>query len=383
MQIYIRNSFHKVLVNPATPYRFVRYGIMWTTALLLIYRGFHFLATTAPNSSSHSILQYSLISTLYFGTLTIGVYFVVTTLVQRYILSKFELNYFFLGVFITHLVAAEIVLLHFNLFYTLFPIENLPRLYQVNERHVRELFFWQAPFDGVIVWLFSFSLFYNYLLYAISFKVFKDLFSIQLQKTELEKENLQLEFNFLKAQINPHFLFNTLNNVYSFAIRSPEKVADPLLKLADLMRYTLYETSEDRVLLTKELSFIKSYVDLQRIRHDEHVSIIFTIIGSPTYQLIPPLILIVLVENAFKHGIEASAQASWVTIQLTVEASKLTLRVENSVPALKRTSHLGLGIKNVKKRLAYIYPNNHSLTIQSAPNLYTVTLAISLHESSL
>ncbi|GAB3967354.1 hypothetical protein GCM10028806_09560 [Spirosoma terrae] len=356
---------------------------MWTTALLLIYRGFHFLATTAPSSTQESILGYSLLSTAYFGLLTIGAYLVITTITHRYILTKFEFSYFIGGICLTHLLASELVLIHFNLFYALFPLPQLPRLYHINETHVKTLSYLRAPFDSVIVWLFSFSLFYNYLLYTVSFKVFKDLFSIQNRKTELEKEVIQLEFNFLKAQINPHFLFNTLNNVYSFAIRSPEKVADSILKLADLMRYTLYETSEDRVLLTKELSFLNSYVDLQRIRYDEHVSIEFTVTGTATHHLIPPLILIILVENAFKHGIEASAQESWVSIQLSIDSTNLTLRVENSVPRIKKTVSPGLGLKNMQKRLAYSYPGKHALTIESDPAHYLVTLTITLYEPAL
>jgi sensor histidine kinase YesM len=383
MPVNPKQFFYGVLINPNIRYRIVRYAVMWTTALLLIYRGFHFLATTAPSPSQESIIKYSLLATSYFGLLTVVAYFVITTLTQWYILTKFELSYFIAGVCLTHLLASELVLIHFDLFYALFPLAQLPRLYHVNEVHLKALSYVRAPFDGVIVWLFSFSLFYNYLLYAVSFKVFKDLFSIQIQKTELEKEVIQLEFNFLKAQINPHFLFNTLNNLYSFAIRSPEKVADLLLKLADLMRYTLYETSEERVLLTKELSFLQSYVDLQRIRHDDHVSIRFIVEGTPTHQLIPPLILIVLVENAFKHGPESTAKASWVTIQLNINTNCLTLRVENSVTELKKTSPAGLGLANIRKRLAYSYPGQHTLVVQEKPNQYSVRLTISLNEAAL
>ncbi|MVM36831.1 hypothetical protein GO730_02675 [Spirosoma sp. HMF3257] len=241
----------------------------------------------------------------------------------------------------------------------------------------------EGPFDNIVVWLFSFSLFYNYLLYAIGLKVFKDLFTVQLRSMELEKDNLRLEFDFLKSQINPHFLFNTLNNIYSFSIRSPEKVTNSILKLSDLMRYTLYETNDDHVLLTKEIAFLTSYVDLQRIRHDDHVTIQFTITGQPTSQVIPPLLLIVFIENAFKHGIQSTAQASWVDIQLIIQPQTISLSVDNSIPDNKANSQSGIGLRNVRKRLAHFFPNRHTLSILPSSHQFSVKLTLELHENSL
>ncbi|GAB2558399.1 sensor histidine kinase [Spirosoma areae] len=375
--------FLRILISPEFPYRLVRYSLLWVTALLLIYRGFHFLATTIPAPSEQVILRYSLLSTGLFGGLTIGAYALIVGLTHRYILDRFQLGWFLLSIFGVHLVASELVFAHFNLFYTLFSLNHLPRFYTTNREHILNLTVWQPPFDSTVVWLFSFSLFYNYLLYAVSLKVFKDLFGLRLQKTELEKENLRLEFDFLKAQINPHFLFNTLNNLYSFSIRSPEKVADPLLKLADLMRYTLYETGTEKVLLTNELAFLTSYIELERIRHDKGVGIRFTVTGQPTGQLIPPLLLIVFVENAFKHGIQATARTSWVDIELLIHPASLILQVANSVPARSSTTPAGIGLNNVQKRLAYLYPHHHTLTIHPTPQQFNIILTLDLDEKIL
>ncbi|RZL98889.1 MAG: histidine kinase, partial [Pedobacter sp.] len=150
-----------------------------------------------------------------------------------------------------------------------------------------------------------------------------------------------------------------------------------------LMRYTLYETNDEQVLLSKEIAFLKSYVDLQRIRHDDHVTIEFTVTGQPTDQQLPPLLFIIFIENAFKHGIQATAQASWVNIQLHIQPSTILLSVTNSVPQLKTTTQPGIGLHNVKKRLAYFYPHHHSLIITPSSHQFTVHLSLDLHETNV
>lgn len=375
--------FYKLLIDSSRKMRFIRHALLWVTALLLIYQGFYFIADTIPEYTSRNAIRYSLLSTSLFGGLTIVAYWIITILTRQFILLRFRIDLFLVALFGIHIITAEVVLAHFGAFIQLLSLNRLPRLYRNSADHVAQLAFWQAPFDPTIVWLFSFSLFYNYLLYAVGLKIFKDFFTIQFRKTELEKENLRLEFDFLKAQVNPHFLFNTLNNIYSFAVRAPDQVADPILKLADLMRYTLYETSEEWVNLTKEVAFLRSYIDLQRIRHDDHVTIQFRVIGQPATQLIPPLLLITFVENAFKHGVEVSAKASWVDICLLVGSNSLTLQVYNSIPSFTSQPRGGIGLRNVQKRLAFLYPNSHDLSITNQGNQFSILLTLPFHEPNL
>ncbi len=354
----MRNGFNhsfllRLLINPDYRLRLVRHALLWTTALFLIYRGFRFLASSIPSTSPDDIESYSLLSTLIFGGLTMGAYWVITTLTYRFILARFLPGRFAVGILLVHIGTALLVYGHFRMFIRLLGLPRLPRFYTLYADHISQLPGWQAPFDSVIVWFFSFSLFYNYLIYAVGIKVFKDLFTLQLRQTEWEKENLRLEFDFLKTQINPHFLFNTLNNIYSFSIRSPQRVSDTILKLADLMRYALYETSDDFVPLQKEITFLTSYVDLQRIRHNEDVSIQFEIQGHPGAKVIPPLLLIVFVENAFKHGVQSSAKASWVHIRLAILVDTLTMQIDNSIPSRSVSASGGLGLGNVRKRLDF------------------------------
>lgn len=375
--------FNKLLIDASWKMRLIRHALLWTTALLLIYQGFYYIANTIPEHTSKNVIRYSLLSTALFGGLTIVAYWLITTLTRQFILLRFRIDLFLLALFGIHIITAEVVFVHFGLFIQTLSLDRLPRLYRNSAEHVAQLTFWQAPFDPTIVWLFSFSLFYNYLLYAVGLKIFKDFFTIQFRQTELEKENLRLEFDFLKAQVNPHFLFNTLNNIYSFAVLAPDKVADPILKLADLMRYTLYETSEEWVHLTKEVAFLRSYIDLQRIRHDDHVVIHFKVIGQPTTQLIPPLLLITFVENAFKHGIQVSAKASWVDVYLQVDPNSLTLQVDNSVPSFALPSTPGIGLRNAQKRLAFLYSNTYKLSIFPQADQFSVHLTLPLHESNV
>lgn len=376
------NSFLlQLLVSADFRARLIRHGLLWGTTLYLIYRGFHFIASTIPEPSPDTIFQYTVLSTTVFGGLTVTAYGALTTLTRRYILIHFRPSLFGLGVLIIHILTSEVVLWHFRLFIGLFTLDRLPRLYTRYAEPLNHLQFWQAPVDPTIVWLFSFSLFYNYLLYAVGLKAFKDLFTLKLRQNELEKENLRLEFDFLKARISPHFLFNTLNNIYSFSIISPTKVGDTILKLADLMRYSLYETNEERVPLSNELTFLTSYIELQRIRHEEHVQILFEVAGQPGVHVIPPLLLIIFVENAFKHGLQSSARASWVRIRVDISATTLGLEVDNSVPTGTRHQPGGIGLSNVRKRLTHFYPAQHQLSIREEANRFTVNLTIQWHES--
>lgn len=375
--------FLQLLVGSSLRWRFIRYGILWTTVFLLIYRGFRFLANTMSQPTVDNIKIYTCLSTLLFGCLTLSAFGIVTILTNRFIIQRFKIGLFTLSLLLIHGITAEVVLWHFRVFTRWLALPKLPRFYTTYADHIAQLKFWQAPFDGVIVWFFSFSLFYNYLIYAVGLKVFKDLFVSVHRRNELEKENLRLEFDFLKAQINPHFLFNTLNNIYSFSIKSPDRVAGTVLKLADLMRYSLYETNEEFVPLSNELSYIANYVDLQRIRHEDNVQISFSVEGQPASQVISPLLLIVFVENAFKHGIQASAQASRVEIRLVITDQKLTMHVENSVPPKRLSGIGGIGLRNVRKRLEYFYPNRHQLIIRDKSHQYEVALTLNIHESTL
>ncbi|GAA4419103.1 hypothetical protein GCM10023187_53110 [Nibrella viscosa] len=376
-----QNHFFLFLTSPAWTYRVARYALLWSTTLWLIYRGFDYIS--GPVSDPKARQQYIILSTLFFGSLTIGAYLLVTLLTRQFILRQFRMGMFVLCLLGVHVLTSLVVHWHFLFFLRYLGPANLPNIYSRNAEHVASLAIWQIPFDTITVFLFSYSLFYNYLLYAVGFKVFKDLFSLKIRQERLEKENLLLEFNFLKAQINPHFLFNTLNNIYSFAIKSPDKVPDTVLKLADLMRYSLYETETELVPLAKEIQFLDSYIELQRIRYDASFNLSYTVQGNPGQLMVPPLLLIVFVENAFKHGLQANPKAGWASIGLTIKKNSLVFSVENSRPIKKINGVGGIGLVNVRKRLDHFYDRDYELQIEEQPQSFRIHLTLILHEPAL
>jgi len=198
----------------------------------------------------------------------------------------------------------------------------------------------------------------------------------QNEKKVLENANLNAEITSLRSQINPHFLFNTLNGIYSLAHEGSAKTKDSILKLSDLLRYVLYDSSDEKVPLAKDIQYLTNYVDLQRLRLSSKVLIDYKIEGDTKSNFISPLLLITFIENAFKHGISYS-HSSAVHIHIKVFEKTLTLTVKN--PVVENNSFAGgLGLKNVKRRLELLYPGRHSLDIRREGDQNIVNLKIDL-----
>jgi LytS/YehU family sensor histidine kinase len=247
--------------------------------------------------------------------------------------------------------------------------------------------FFATAFDPIR--MYNTITFYSTLFFTVMLKTTKDYFKSNLhglhlekEKLKLEKDNVQLELRFLKSQINPHFFFNTLNNIYSLIEDKDEHAASILLQLSDLMRYGLYESNQHLIPLERELKFVQDYVELERIRHKDNVSINLNIQNRSKNLSIPPLILATFIENAFKYGINTTIGASWVTIDVAVEASTLVFKVENSKP-LKLASEVtqgGIGILNVRRRLELLYPDHYTLQIRNSASYFSVALTVELYE---
>jgi LytS/YehU family sensor histidine kinase len=199
-----------------------------------------------------------------------------------------------------------------------------------------------------------------------------------LNTIEHEKNNAELSY--LKSQINPHFLFNTFNTIYSLAIKeSADDTANGMLKLSGMMRYVVTESSSDFVPLQKELNYIHDYIDLQRLRLDKGVKLTYSLLGDAEDKQIAPLLLIPFIENAFKHGVNPD-ENSEITIQINIIEHELHLLVMNNKVRVNHTQNeqLGFGIDNTKTRLKLLYPSAHQLEILDTNNQYTVNLQISL-----
>ncbi len=196
----------------------------------------------------------------------------------------------------------------------------------------------------------------------------------------LERENLDLEVNFLKAQVNPHFLFNTLNNLYTLVVKQDERAPLMVQHLTDLMHYTVYESNAPLAPLTQEIAFLDAYLELERLRYGRKVCISYQQRGEVEGLSLTPLLFFPFVENAFKHGIDSSLDASWVEISLVVQGQQLHFTVRNSYsPGAPSRAVGGVGLANVRQRLALHYaPSDYTLVIDQTADTYAVALTLRL-----
>lgn len=204
------------------------------------------------------------------------------------------------------------------------------------------------------------------------------------QKLENEKLATMLklkesEVKLLKSQIHPHFLFNTLNNLYSLSLEKSEKTPDLIIRLADLLSYIIYEGNAEKVPLSKEIEFIKSYVELQRVRY-ESCDIALNINGETINKFIAPMILHTFIENSFKHGADKDTGEPWIEITISAREDSLHMAVVNSIKNFSEgnNSKTGIGISNAMKRLELQYQGKHELIINRSDNMYTVNLRLDL-----
>ena len=197
------------------------------------------------------------------------------------------------------------------------------------------------------------------------------------QLKTLKEQQLISELTYLKAQLQPHFFFNTLNNIYSLALIQSKDTAPLVAKLAELMRYILYKADEKFVSLNDEIAFIQNYVEVERIRYRSAIRINFEIQGIDEESKISPLLLLPFIENAFKHGIQEEEKDGFVTIVICKTENELTLEVKNSI-AEHKESNGGIGLVNVKKRLEILYPQKQELTIQNNGEIYQVSLTLEM-----
>jgi sensor histidine kinase YesM len=207
--------------------------------------------------------------------------------------------------------------------------------------------------------------------------------AIKLFKMWYERKQaaLEAELNALKAQVHPHFLFNTLNNLYSLSLNNSPKSPQAIIGLSDLLRYMLYECSDNEVSLEKEVFMMQQYVKLEKLRYEERIDINFTITGNLKDKTIAPLLILPFIENAFKHGTSEQVGATWINIDINVTLNHFKLKVANSKPehpveADNTPGHIGL--KNVTKRLNLLYPHSSRLKIVNEEDTFFVALDLDL-----
>ncbi len=230
--------------------------------------------------------------------------------------------------------------------------------------------------------VFNLPVFIFIVLASTAFRTIRDRIVEDREKQEQQNENLKTELSFLRSQVSPHFMFNILNNMVALARKKSDILEPSLIKLSSLLRYMLYETDEDKVLLDKETEYLQSYIDLQRLRFGKHVQINTELQQTAIAYTIEPMLLIPFVENAFKHGVGMIEDAQ-IDIKLKVEKDQLYFSVRNKYNAANenepKDKTSGIGLTNVKRRLNLLYHQDHSLLIDKQDGWFTVSLQLKLH----
>ncbi len=328
-----------------------------------------------------------------------GAYWVLVTgfflYEKKYLIYKTNLPYFFACV--SGRIALLILIAYLNLHYFL-PIYLLAKRYWA---------YFTAVILSVIMYVLLQSL-YDYYLYgfvvgpmynsnlldAISYNFFSALWYLGLmlalklsldwygqqsliQRITLEKLNAEVDF--LRAQVNPHFLFNILNNLYALTLKKSDMAPDVVLRLSAMMEYMLYDSNDDYVPLHKELSYLQSYIELERLRFSEGAIIDLNINNIADGKKIAPLLLLPLVENAFKHGLSKQTENAWLKVDISLVRQGLRLEVVNSKPLhASPTTKGGIGLANLRKRLELLYPGRHQLEMEDQTNSFKAKLIIEL-----
>ncbi|MCC6287021.1 MAG: histidine kinase [Chitinophagaceae bacterium] len=302
----------------------------------------------------------------------------------RYVMMLlfFYLNYYFL---IPGLYFSEKYLVYFLLVLVcFFIISYVPQLFDLNRG--RRIPFPPHPINSIPGKQMPgerpggdlFSMRQNIFLFLALF-FFSLMLRISNRWRRVEKEKVDRELSYLKAQINPHFLFNTLNSIYALAINKSDDTAAAVVKLSGMMRYVLSDATLEYVPLEKEINYIRDYIELQELRFGESMQLDFTVKGELHSQKIAPLILIAFVENAFKYGVNAEEEAP-ISIAIHIFNAVLTMKVHNY--KVKRDGDTdnqhGLGIANTKNRLELLYPSRHMLEIKNTERDFTVLLTLNL-----
>jgi sensor histidine kinase YesM len=207
-----------------------------------------------------------------------------------------------------------------------------------------------------------------------------DWFELEAKRKEVENEKLTAELNFLKAQINPHFLFNTLNNLYYLAYTKSDNTTEVIAKLSQMMRYMIYDSNHSKVQLSKEVEYMENYISLERLRLNNQIPISFELKGNTENVWIAPLIFITFLENAFKHGVSNNNPGAWVNIKIELADNQCIYQVENSKLDEGTEAHekSGIGLQNVQRRLELSYPGKHQLVMENKKDSYLVRLNLTL-----
>lgn len=342
---------YRLVTQPAVYHTFI-----WLSLLIL----YSFFERYITGNGFFFVLSNNVLRLIILGA---AVYYNIYRLVPKYLAAKKFTSYFGFFVLLVFIIT---------------PIESL-FLYMKSGNNPAM----QAEIIGSLNWSFV----PNFFVIGTStlVKITIDWLKNQREKQELQTQTMQSELRFLKSQINPHFLFNTLNSLYALTLKKSDKAPDIVLKLSEMMRYMLYECNEPEVPLQKEILYIGNYLELEKLRQGGAIDIRFEVEGNVSNQKIAPLMFIPFIENCFKHGLGNTVSPGFVRIDMKVDGSNVEATIANSKPeSMPKPLHPrsgGIGLVNVRRRLNLLYPNQYSLNIEDAPDTYSVNFKINLESA--
>jgi len=353
---YAMNYFGLILLPKNNPLEIIIYAIFWGVLVALPIYNYNYLKT-----KKRTVLHVLGLMTLFFVALFIDSYMKMPDNPVTFILLMvfwFGFAYLLIPAFIKKywkLIAFIYGPLFLYFLYLRLFTGNLETYLKIKEDFPFYLFFLPIPVL-FLIW------------------VFEQWKWVQNLKADKAKAELAM----LRTQINPHFFFNTLNNLYALTVKQSEKAPEVILKLSDMMRYTIYEGNKEMVTLEEEIEYLSNYIELHKIRYKKSVEITFNHKVN-TSLTIAPLLYIILLENAFKHGVETLAENASIHINLTEETGFIIFSIENNFDPNEISTSNGIGLQNLKRRLSLLYKNKHELQIDVSNSLYKTTLKIAKH----
>lgn len=353
----------KNLIDWIIQNRFFSHLVFW----FLVFISLPILAALNDGSVKKTLLS----SLSFLPAQLLASYFLVYYQVPKLLFKK---KYFKFGV--SFLISAYVLLVTSKLLSMYLTKFFVPQYFEY--KSLIEII--SDPFHLAVVY---FPSVYVFVFLMLMIKAFKDRFEERHQLEVLQKEKVNTELKFLKAQTNPHFLFNTLNNLYSLTLEQSEKAPEVVLKLSGMLDYMLYQCIDPEVLVKKEIALIQDYIDLESLRYGEKLTLDFTYHLHDLNVKIAPLILISFVENAFKHGASNIRKDSTIKIELTTNEDQLCFKVFNTLPTRKLRnveieSHSGIGFSNSERQLELNYKNNYDLKSSKTDKDFQIVLNIDL-----
>lgn len=277
-------------------------------------------------------------------------------------------RYFKRKKYITYSILLLIVIVLFSLLYSNVYFVSPDKLLNASSP-VRVFDFMSNVFTAI-----------RYILISALFEILRQSIEQERKITSIQLDKAVTEMNYLRAKVNPHFLFNTLNNIYGLALQKSDKTPEIVLRLSDMMEYMISEDNDVKVPLEKELNNLSNYIEIERIRQGNDAQIDFLIEGDPASKKIVPLILLPILENAVKHGINKSVSYAFIDAKIEITDDTITFKVENNQGKKSDqnndTIRNGMGLNNLKKRLQLFYPNKHKLELYNEPKRFYAQLTL-------